>query len=519
MPPSPIAAPRPAPAPRAVNRRHLLLLAAIVLVGIGLRAGIFIFTTQGNIDSDAALYGLMARHIIEGERPVFFYGQQYGGSGVAWLLAILFWLFGTSVATDAAGWMLVAALFLVGTWLLAGEFVSGPGRLLAVGLAACGPATLIWANNSGRGYGETLALGTFFFWAWLRWRREPRLLTAAAAGLLGGLLLWNSGMAMVYLAAAGLAAALDWRRAFRFRANRWGFLLVWFGLGALPWLVANLGSGGGSFRFAADVVRPPGDQLDHLLRICRLDLPASLGAGPYIESLPAAGSASGPGWFLFVLTLAAVVRFSRRRPLRENLPLLFTLTVLSAYLLSQFNQPRYFTPLFSVIPLMAAGAIDSLPGRWPGRFAAVGFWCGLALWSSLTCWGPVNTASRADEQRLINCLQQEGVTAGYAEYWDAYRLSLLSGEAVTLTPVLPFGTDRYLNYTQRARAAATDCFIFRDAVAAQFAARLENSPDHRGAGGYRAVRAGRWTIFLIPKHPRNLELVAALDDWYCRQYL
>ncbi len=39
----------------------------------------------------------MARHILGGERPIFFYGQAYMGSLDAWLVAAGFWFFGQQV--------------------------------------------------------------------------------------------------------------------------------------------------------------------------------------------------------------------------------------------------------------------------------------------------------------------------------------------------------------------------------------------------------------------------------------
>jgi hypothetical protein len=48
-------------------------------------------------NGDEAVLGLMARHILQGERPVFFYGQAYMGSLDAWLVAVAFRLLGESV--------------------------------------------------------------------------------------------------------------------------------------------------------------------------------------------------------------------------------------------------------------------------------------------------------------------------------------------------------------------------------------------------------------------------------------
>ena len=48
-------------------------------------------------NSDEAVVALMARHILLGERPIFFYGQAYMGSLDAFLVAGGFWLFGEQV--------------------------------------------------------------------------------------------------------------------------------------------------------------------------------------------------------------------------------------------------------------------------------------------------------------------------------------------------------------------------------------------------------------------------------------
>ena len=69
----------------------VILLCALLLRVLLLRADVVVF------DSDEAVVGLMARHILQGARPVFFYGQAYMGSLDAWLVAGLFALFGPSV--------------------------------------------------------------------------------------------------------------------------------------------------------------------------------------------------------------------------------------------------------------------------------------------------------------------------------------------------------------------------------------------------------------------------------------
>src|SRR3972149_5366733 len=74
------------------NAGLLMALAlAVVLKALLLALDAFPF------NADEAVVALMARHILQGERPVFFYGQAYLGSTDAWLIAGAFLIFGQRV--------------------------------------------------------------------------------------------------------------------------------------------------------------------------------------------------------------------------------------------------------------------------------------------------------------------------------------------------------------------------------------------------------------------------------------
>jgi hypothetical protein len=48
-----------------------------------------------------AIVGLMGRHILQGEFPVFFWGQPFAGTLESFLAAVLFFVFGSSRLTLA----------------------------------------------------------------------------------------------------------------------------------------------------------------------------------------------------------------------------------------------------------------------------------------------------------------------------------------------------------------------------------------------------------------------------------
>ena len=79
------------------RRLSIAMTAAVALVLA--RAAVFLFWEQASFDSDQAIFGLMAKHIVEGRAfPMFIYGEQYLLAVEAWLAAPLFALFGPAPA-------------------------------------------------------------------------------------------------------------------------------------------------------------------------------------------------------------------------------------------------------------------------------------------------------------------------------------------------------------------------------------------------------------------------------------
>src|SRR5215813_2737030 len=109
------------------------LIARIILLASG----------EVSFHADEAIVGLMARHILQGERPVFFYGQAYLGSLDAWLIAIGFRLLGDSVLTirivQAALYLGVVASGWWVVWKLSGRTLIA----FVAGLALALPTVLI----------------------------------------------------------------------------------------------------------------------------------------------------------------------------------------------------------------------------------------------------------------------------------------------------------------------------------------------------------------------------------------
>ncbi|HEY8324778.1 MAG TPA: hypothetical protein VIG77_09835 [Ktedonobacterales bacterium] len=119
------------------NRRpHAPLLLAIAL---SLLARItLLLRTHAMIDGDEALVGIQAQHILQGARPVYFYGQAYMGSLEAYLAAGVFAIFGSSSWALRAIPIALSIPLVYLTWRLALALLPRDtrGAPLLAGLAA-----------------------------------------------------------------------------------------------------------------------------------------------------------------------------------------------------------------------------------------------------------------------------------------------------------------------------------------------------------------------------------------------
>jgi len=188
-----------------INRYHLWVIAALVIA-----AALRFCLVQGgyiSFNSDEAVVGLMARHILQGERPVFFYGQAYMGSLDALLVAIGFYLFGEQVWVIRLVQSLIFLGVMITTYRLGTKvFGSQKTAALAVALLAVPSVNVIlYSTASLGGYGEALLIGNLVLLKGLRiadrlTEKKESFLNAdwLVLGFLIGLGFWAFGLTLVY---------------------------------------------------------------------------------------------------------------------------------------------------------------------------------------------------------------------------------------------------------------------------------------------------------------------------------
>ena len=129
---------------------HAALL-AVLLLALGLR-WLLLLGPHGEMEADEAIVGLMGLHILQGERPAFYYMQPYMGSLEAYLAAGSFALLGSSPLTLKLVPLLASVAF-VGLIYATGVRIGGRPVGLASGTLR-GPASGLRRPVGSQGQGR-----------------------------------------------------------------------------------------------------------------------------------------------------------------------------------------------------------------------------------------------------------------------------------------------------------------------------------------------------------------------------
>jgi 4-amino-4-deoxy-L-arabinose transferase-like glycosyltransferase len=443
----------------------LVALLVAILFTTGIRLWL-LFNSLVPFNSDEAIVGLMARHILDGARPIFFYGQAYMGSLDAWLIAASFRLIGEGLIGIRVVQIALYVAFLVTTWLVARRFYGREVAAWAVLLASLPPVlVLTYTSATLGGYGETLFLGNLvllFGYRTLSSGIQAGNLEYGLLGLIGGLAYWTLGIAGVYLAPVAILHLTSFSKA---KLTKYSLGLLGFAVTSSPWWLANFRLGGEAMAALTTGYPITSSVWQRLLGLVALGIPALLGLrfpwSPTYVSLPLI--------FLGTILHAGIIAHSIHRwrtgktglSLGSRLLLIMGAVFLAAFLGTQFgidSTGRYLLPLY--LPLVLAGGhFIRSASEW--RKGAGYLVLGAFMLSSLagvkqaiesgdgltTQFDPISRFDNAHDDLLVRFLQAEGYATGYSNYWVAYRLAFLTDEAITLAPALPYKD--HLSYTPR----------------------------------------------------------------------
>jgi 4-amino-4-deoxy-L-arabinose transferase-like glycosyltransferase len=179
----------------------------------------FLITGKIPFDSDEAVEGLMARHVLNGELPAFFWGQAFKGVPEVYASAGAFALFGSSVAVLKSVTLVFFAAYVATNFILLDRLLS---RWAAVSasllLIAAPPALVFWSLDASAEYVIIMLLGTLLLILAEKAKtreQRARISWLFAVGLVVGLGLWVHQLFIVYLIPLAVIHAMrhaSWRR-------------------------------------------------------------------------------------------------------------------------------------------------------------------------------------------------------------------------------------------------------------------------------------------------------------------
>lgn len=452
-----------------ISGRDWLVVSLITIIAALIRFD-FLWATNFVIDSDEAIVGLMAKHILEGKPiPIFYYGQHYMGSLEGILVACAFRIFGIS------SWALQSIPFICSVcivpviFLLAREMGGRAAAHFSTILYALPPAgLLVWSSKARGGFIEILLIGAcalLYTCRWLR-QREPRVWGPSVVGFLLGVGWWVNNQILYFMAPIGIFMAMRGIGDFieqsgiiqKLKVLKWYLILGAIGLlsfffGSSPYWVYNIQEGFpslGMFGFA-----PLKDVIEHLQGLVTVAIPILLGSRRFWD----ANSSLGP-LSLFYLSVYGVLCIlyvvSRRREILslflckvdrkspiEILPLFISVSI-GIFVISTFGwlvqAPRYLLPVYvGIFPL--CGVLLEMLGSWRQGVALIMLFL-LACMNTVPAYFPTQALQgepvvfkgervEKDHSALIHRLDDLGIRKVRTNYWIGYRLAFETLERVT----------------------------------------------------------------------------------------
>jgi len=478
------------------------LLAVIVggvLAGVVLRV-VLLRGPTGVLDSDEAVVGLMARHILhQHEVATFYWGQNYGGSFTAMVMAAVFAVFGDSTGALKSVPLIMSAVSALLVWRLGRRTIGEPGAALAAVAFWVWPTNYVWLSTKERGfYWACMIFGLTFLLLVLQCIDRPRSWWRwLALGFVGGLGWWTSPQ-MLYFAIPGLV----WL-AWKLRAEVWRICVAVPAAlaGSLLWFGWNVHHGWAALVPSSHVYDK--GYAGNIRELATHGVPVMLGFH-VIER-----------WLVPVvfpiIYVVVVVLCTVGVVVRNNRPWLLIIMAIAFPLLwgifpvsGAIGEGRYVMFLMPAAVLLLMFAARSPIVQVLVLLGALGVSIdGVHRISCCTSSRAPDVAMPLQTRPLVDALDAHHVTAFYGDYWIVYRVAFETHEKIVGTPRT---FKRWPPYDRAvARAAAPPAvFVTKSRLRPRFRAGLV-------ALGvpFDAYTAGDFTVYQPATHVDFEQVLAA----------
>ncbi len=416
------------------NLKTRLWLFAIIALGFLLRA--YVSAVGYYTTFDTGTVGLMALNILDGERPLFFYGQNYMGALEAYFAAFLFWIFGPSEFMLSMSPAIFSLGWIGATFLLFKELINARAGLAAALCVALPGWVIIWYSvGSYGGYPAAFFLGTLALWIVLRitGRELPAKslwMHVLSLGLVAGLAIWTHYITATYLLTGAVLLAVYFARN-RFSAR----VILPFAAGAVLLMICVLPvfiayndyecTKAGDWRISGAVMFHHLKGLLHRPLREHLFFPKTL---PFLlKSFLMVILFSVAGLYMWRVKKAV----DRKERYRLLLPVLFACVFLALYLphsMASFNVSRYTIPLWMImVSGMFAASVTA--SNTVLRRIAIGL---LVLWAGYFAVSDIVIA-RSKKEDKERAMASRGQVIENAEKAGIKSVVLIGGEVFGLS--------------------------------------------------------------------------------------
>jgi 4-amino-4-deoxy-L-arabinose transferase-like glycosyltransferase len=451
-------------------------------MSVGMR-WVFILLNKIPFNSDEAIVGLMANHILKGENPIFFYGQAYMGSLDGYIVAGFFALLGNSITALRISQSILFVLFIVAAYYLAYLlFKSRKAALITIIILGCSPVNFfLYTTVTLGGYLEALLIGICILIVGIRIEENEEFgvkntytlrIQFFMLGLFVGIGIWVLGITLIFSISALIMLGINlYRKKLKFGRIIEALAIMIAGcvLGGLPVLVYIYTNGVGVFLnelMGSAISIGQQAYLNqiglHLVNFILFGISAVFGFRPpwnanwlLLPLIPIILAI----WVLLIRRTYIFEQKSKSTSLRIWLPSIILMVV---FVLTPFGMDpsgRYFIPInislaFTVGLWISLGGFQKNIHTLLILSALLVYNIGGIIQSAYqspdgitTQFAPGTSIDHKYDQELIDFLKESSNTRGYSTYWTAYPIAFRSNEDVILVPVLPYHAD--LKHTTR----------------------------------------------------------------------
>lgn len=499
-----------------------LLIASAFLVAASLAFRLPALLNARDVNSDAAVVGLQAMHMLHGEWSWFLWGVGYQSSLDSAVTAIAFACFGASplvlMLMPILGHLIITLLAFE---LLVRRLGTRRASIVVLPLVITPWAITYWVISPPRQWCVALIFGSIWLLDGASSSRGS-ILRYALGTMTALLAIFVDLFAMVFapaLAALALMCVFDGAGKQRIR-RRAIACIVGAIVGAMPALASRLVIGPNVAQSAISL-----DRIGYNARLLwNRCLPFALGYALYQDSefplrrslwtapMPWQVLQIAGGWSLLlgIVLGGAFIRSKLSWRVRRLglFGFLVTLTTLAAFLVSVMPVDmwavRYLAPIFWTAPF----ALAPLAARWGTRRFAIALapYLLVALVGGWLSYGfrvhglmPVLSTRDADrdQRQLCEFLRARGIHYAAADYWIAYRLTFLWHENPVVVPLDPLN-DRYAPYRRQFLDQRRTALIFHPVQSRQDSEPFERYLRNNHIA-YEVAHAGPFTVLIVDR--------------------